>query len=221
MIYLIFGLILAYISQWMQINLFISSLKKGRKPITFIKDSNITKILREKTNINIKMIKIPESELLFGAMVGIPGKPQLFLSRKLHEDFNKDELEYVILHEAGHYKLNHSVKELFTGILLFVIGSLTLFKLHSLLLAILLGLFFGIVMIQIAKLKEIEADSFSLKRVENPKGMITATQKLFKAWEDKSSKNPIIRFLFYRGNPYNNRIKMAEVEIEDRGKCNS
>lgn len=221
MIYLIFGLLLGYISQWMQINLFISSLSKGKKPITFIKNKYISKFLFEKANVKVDNIKISESSLFFGAMVGIPRRPQLFLSRQLYEDFSKDELEYVVLHEAGHYKLNHSVKEMFIGILFFVIGSLILFKLPSLLFATLLGLFFGIVMIQIAKLKEIEADSFSLRRIDKPKGMITATQKLFKAWEDKSSKNPIIRFLFYRGNPYSNRIMMAETEIKKRKGYNN
>lgn len=218
MIYLTFSFIFLYVSQWMQINLFLSSLGKGKKPVTFVKDTSIPKLLAEKVGVKIEKIKISESNLFFGAMIGIPGRPQLFLSRKLYEDFNKDELEYVILHEAGHCKLNHSVKELVTGILFFVIGSLVLFKLSNLLLSVLLGLFFGILMIQIAKLKEIEADNFSLKRVDNPKGMITATQKLFKAWESKSSQNPIIRFLFYRGNPYQNRIKMAETEIKKRKK---
>ncbi len=205
----------------MQINLFLSSLGKGKKPITFIKDSNISELLLEKARVKINKIKISESSLFFGAMVGIPGKPQLFISRKLYEDFNKDELEYVVLHEVGHYKLGHSIKELALGILFFVTGSFILIKFSSLLLAVLLGLFFGILMIQIAKLKEIEADNFALKRVDKPQGMITATQKLFKAWEYKSSQNPIIRFLFYRGNPYNNRIKMAETEIKKRKGYNS
>jgi len=213
---LIFLLSLAYIPMWLQLNLFLSSLGKRKRAITRIKDIAITRVLLAKTNTKIKQVNISESDLLFGAMVGIPGSPQLFLSRKLYETFNKDELEYVILHEAGHYQLWHAIKELTEGIVFFILGILILTKIPNPILGAILGLVFGILMIQLAKLSELEADIYSLKRVGNPKGMITATEKFKKAWKAKDPKNPVIRFLFYRGNLYENRIKMAKEEIARR-----
>ena len=215
--YIIFSLILIYVPLWLQISLFISSLGKGKKSMTIIKDEKISKIIWEKCKTKIDTVKISESDLLFGMMIGIPGRPQLILSRKLYESFNLDELEYVILHEAGHYKLWHSIKELIEGIIFFVLGLLLLSNFEGplgVVIGIISGLFFGVLMIQIAKLKEIQADAYSLKRLSNPQGMIPATNKFLKAWEDKSSKNKLIRFLFYRGNPYENRIRMAkEIRI--------
>lgn len=215
--YLIFSLVLAYIPVRLQINLFLSSLGKKKKPVTFLKNAGISKILSAKAKTKIDTIKMTESDLLFGMMVGIPGNPQLILSRKLYETFSKDELEYVILHEAGHYKLGHSVKELTEGIVFFGLGLLILNRFPNLLLAAVLGLIFGILMIQLAKISELEADNFSLKRVGNPKGMITATEKFYKVWKHQDPKSPLIRFLFYRGNPYENRIKMANEVLLRQG----
>lgn len=215
--YLIFALILFYVPMWSQINIFLSSFGKAKKSFRLVRDKWVIKILKEKASMNIENIKILNSNLLFGMMAGIPGHPQLMLSEKLYEDFSKDELEYVLFHEAGHYKLGHSVIELSVGMLLLILGIFILISFQSnILFAISLGLLFGILMIQFGRLKEIQADTFSLKRMINPEGMVTATNKFFRAWKSRSSKNKLILFLFYRGNPYTNRIKMAKKEIQFR-----
>lgn len=214
--YLVFGLILFYIPMRIQINLFLSSLGKKKKPVTLLRDTWISKTLLNKAQTKINTIRITESDLLFGMMVGIPGNPQLILSRELYESFSWDELEYVILHEAGHYKLGHSIKELSEGIVFLIIGLLFLTRFPSLILAAILGLVFGILMIQLAKISELEADNFSLKRIGNPEGMITATEKFYKVWKSQDPKIPLIRYLFYRGNPYENRIRMAKKGISYR-----
>ncbi len=207
---------------WMQINLFLSSLGKTKKPLVTLKDKNISKMIFEKTNTRLDYIKISESDKPFGMMMGIPFFPQLILSRKLHETFNKDEIEYVILHEMGHANLWHSTQELLAGIIFFIAGLVVLNRFSGVIgvvIAIILGLVFGILMIQFAKFKEIEADKYSLKRLTNPKGMITATHKFHKAYVEPSEINAIVRFLFYRGNPgnpYPNRIRMAKIEEKNR-----
>jgi hypothetical protein len=43
--------------------------------------------------------------------------------------------------------------------------------------------------------------------------MITATNKFSKAWKNKDPKSEIVEFLFYRGNPYENRIEMARERL--------
>lgn len=217
--YLIFALILFYIPMWSQINMFLSSLGRNKRSVMIVKDKWIIKILNKKANMRIKNIKIISSNLMFGMMAGIPGNAQLMLSERLYKDFNKDELEYVLLHEAGHYRLGHSVIEFIEGIVLLGLGVFLMnYMKLNILSSIFLGLTFGILMIQSGRLKEVQADTFSLKRMSNPKGMIAATNKLFKAWKNRSSKNKAILFLFYRGNPYKNRIKMAKNEISARLK---
>jgi Zn-dependent protease with chaperone function len=201
---------------WLPIKLFLSSLGKKKKPISSIRDKKIETTLLTKTRTKISSTKISESNLLFGAMVGIPGHPQLFLSRRLYDSFTWNELEYVILHEAGHYKLRHSLIELTEGIVFFVFGTLILSRVPSPILGAALGLIFGILMIQLAKISELEADLYSLKRMSDPKGMISATEKFFEGWKSKDPKHPVIRFIFYRGNPYKNRIRMAKQEIQRR-----
>lgn len=212
----VFLLILFYIPMWLQINMFVSSFGVAKKATTILKDEKIEKVLLIKAKIKIDNIKISESSDLFGMMIGIPGNPQLILSRKLYETFDSDELEYVIMHEAGHYKLAHSIKELLEGLVFFGIGIVVLKKYPNMFLAASLGLVFGILMIQFGKLNEIEADKYSLERVGNPNGMITATEKFREAWKRQDPNNSIIRFLFYRGNPYENRIRMASEEINKR-----
>lgn len=220
--YIIFTLILFYIPLWSQINLFISSLGRSKKPITVIQDEKLYKLLVEKTKAKIRTIKISESNLPFGMMIGIPTQPQLILSREVYDNFNKDELEYVVLHEAGHYMLHHSLKELFFGLVFFIVGSFLLSNVSGLpegvLLGVIMGIFFGVSMIQIGRMKELEADRYTLERISDPEGMITATHKFSDAYKNKSSNNKLVRLLFYRGNPYENRIKMANEEIKRRTK---
>src|SRR3989344_7621216 len=129
--YVVFASILFYVPLWSQINLFLSSLGRSKRPVTIVSDKRISKILLEKTNTKLKSIKISESNLPFGMMIGIPFFPQLILSRAVYETFNENEIEYVVLHEAGHYNLGHSVKELVFGVMFFLIGLFLLNKTSS------------------------------------------------------------------------------------------
>jgi len=218
--FLLFGIVLAYTAMWSQTNLFLSSLGQKKSPVTTIQDDNLRELVYSKTGIDIELIKILESDKPFGMMVGIPTKPQLILSRKLYDTFTPDEMEYVVLHEAGHYKLWHSVTELTVGIFLFAVGTLILRKIIPLQLslptALLLGVVFGIFLICMGRLNEYQADNYSLRHMTNPQGMIAATNKFREFYEDSYPKNKVVQFLFYRGNPYENRIKMAQAEISAR-----
>lgn len=157
-------------------------------------------------------------------MIGIPTKPQLIFSRGLYDSFSPDEMEYVALHEAGHYTLWHGVIELIAGITLLVIGILILKKIDifsfSIVMSFILGLFFGVLMTQLGRMHEYQADSYALARMTNPEGMIQATNKFrnYHGQKYTGNNNKIIQFMFYRGNPYENRIIMAKNEIERRSK---
>jgi Zn-dependent protease with chaperone function len=128
----------------------------------------------------------------------------------------------VVLHEAGHYVMWHLVKELTVGIILFIIGIIILKRIKnlnkSIIFSIFLGLLFGILLVQIGKYHELQADKYTVKRISNPEGMIGATER-FRDYHGKKysqNQNSVIQFLFYRADPYDNRIKMAREEIEYR-----
>jgi len=218
--YLLFLLLVVYIPQWTQVNLIISGIGKNKPPVTTVIDTKISDLVQDKTAVDIKTINISESELLFGMMIGIPGRPELVLSRKLYETFSETELEYVLLHEAGHYKLSHSIKEIVLAIFLLLLGITLLRRFSSkpkgFLYALFLGLLFGIVLIQYGKISEIEADSYTLERISDPQGMIQATEKFKKIADQGGTKPFLVKFLFERKNPYQNRVLMAEEELRKR-----
>jgi len=224
--YILFTIVLAYTSSWSQINLLLSSLGKEKTLITVVEDKQIQQLIYDKANVDIEKIKISETDKPFGMMVGIPTKPQLILSRNLYDTFTPNEIEYVVLHEVGHYKLYHSMIELIVGVFLLIIGIIVLRKTvlfpQSLLISLFLGLIFGVLMIRLGRFHEYQADNFAVKTITDPQGMIKATNKFrnFHGKKYTENKNKLIQFLFYRGNPYDNRIKMAETEIETRKLLN-
>lgn len=220
--FIVFALIFVYTTMWTQINLLLGSLGQKNSPVTIVQNDTLRKLIRDKTGIDIATIKISESNRPFGMMIGIPSKPQLVLSRGLYNTFSPSEMEYVVLHEAGHYVLWHSVIELLAGTVLLVAGVLILKRIPqfpiSLLCAVLFGIVFGVVMIRLGRIHEYQADRYSAQHMTNPQGMIDATNK-FRGFYGKSlteNKNKVIQALFYRGNPYDNRIKMAQTEISAR-----
>src|SRR5690606_23869539 len=130
-------------------------------------------------------IHIAHSNRLFGQMVGLPGKPLMILSEKVYKTFSKEKLEYVILHEAGHYKLAHSLREALFFIISFFIGCYFIngfILIEDYLIIITVGFLLGILNIKHAQIHEYEADRFALTRIKDPKGMISATQKFQKAF---------------------------------------
>lgn len=217
--YLLFGVILAYIPMWTQTNLLLGGLGKEKSPVTVVENPGLRQLIKDKTGVDVGTIKISESDRPFGMMIGIPGSPQLLLSRGVYSSFTPDEMEYVVLHEAGHYALAHSVKELLLGLVLLMVGIFLLKRIRKPMVgtlgAFLLGLVFGVGMIRFGAFNELQADNYSVTRMTNPEGMIQATQK-FRGYYGKSltqTDNKIIQWMFYRGNPYDNRIKMANDEI--------
>lgn len=207
---------------WTQTNLLLGSLGKDKSPVTVVENTQLRQLIKDKTGVDVGTIKVSESDRPFGMMMGIPGRPQLILSRGLYDSFASDEMEYVVLHEAGHYALAHSVKELLLGLVLLIAGVFLLKRIGKpilgLLVAILLGLVFGVGMIRFGAFNELQADNYSVIRMTDPEGMITATEK-FRGYYGKSltqTDNKIFQWMFYRGNPYDNRIRMAKDELDKR-----
>ncbi len=144
-------------------------------------------------------------------MVGLPFWPKMILSEGLYKSLNKDELEWVILHEAGHCVLWHNLQAFIIqiGILSVGIYTMLLYKL-PLLLTWLYAIFLSFVCIQILRWgTEYVADRYSIHRVDNPKGVITAQDKLRKSNGEKG-----ILILLFRWNiSPTKRIEMARQRM--------
>lgn len=213
----LFCIIFTATTLWMQLSLFVSGIGKDKPLVRTIEDKNITQLVLEKTGVKIDTILLSESSRPFAAMVGIPGRPQLILSQSLYHAFSHDQLEYVLLHEIGHNQLQHTVVELILGSAFLMAGIKTLKKYPALPLSVALGVLCGIAMIQVGRIYEVQADQYALVKIENPQGMMSASQA-FKNYYDNHGGTPtsISRLLFFRGNPYESRIRMAEDEIKRR-----
>jgi len=219
--YFIFALVFGYVGYWVQINLLLATFGQGKPPIEIVKNETLTNLIQEKTGLKLANLKVAESDRPFGMMTSIIGAPQMILSRRLYESFSNSETEYVILHEAGHYQLKHILKEWLLGLTLLAVGLALIKKLKNrtaIPVAAGLGLIFGVLMIQQGKIHELQADQYSLGRMDDPRGMIAATEKFSHYYGSKYSQNkhPMIQWLFYRSNPYAQRIIMAEEELKLR-----
>lgn len=218
--YLIFTFIYLLICNWFQIKAFVFAFLKPKERISIIKDKWISAVIKRKTGLSLKRIILFNSDKLFGMMPGIPWKPELILSRGLYKGLDKDELEWVILHEVGHCVLWHVVKGAFIQLFFLISGFFILNKLQlsvtALFVILLASLFISIICIQVIRqLIEYEADNFSITKVDNPKGVITAQEKFKK--ENKTnwfySEQNIFRKLFYWNIYPSQRIKMAQLRL--------
>ncbi len=220
--YFLFPIVMFCTFYWVTILLFFSSLHSEKLPVSIIQDNELQSLIKEETGVEIKEIKISETPKLFAVMIGIPTQPQLILSRGLYDSFSDSAKEYVVLHEIGHYVLFQGVIEWGIGILFIIIGILILRKIkpakYFILVSIFLGLFLGIILIQVGKINEIKADKYAVSKISNPQGMIEATNNFrnYQGTKYSESTNVFLELLFYRGNPYENRIKMAKDEIHSR-----
>lgn len=200
---------------WFQLKSFIAAFLRTKKGVSFIQDRWITQTILKKTGVNIETITIFESEKMFGMMpITFPFKPNMILSREMYEGFTKDELEWVILHEAGHYILWHGIKLGVVQLCLLISGIYILNATNSISIGILCLLLFIFLYIQFCKYIEYEADTYSIARVDNPQGVITAQDKLIKS-HNINEQSFITKYLLGATLP-SQRIKLAKRKISYR-----
>jgi len=222
--YLFFFLLLFLVMQWTVISLYFTSFGQKQELLKKVDKFPLQSLILQKTGVKINSLHIINSNRPYGAMIGVPGAPYLMLSKYLYEKFNTPEMEYVLLHETGHYVLKHSAKE---GVLFFIffgLGSVIIYKIHArkymLFIILILSLFLGIILLQQGRRHEYEADHFAASKISDPEGMISATKKFQNFYGDHFTYNGniLIMRLFYRSVPYQDRIMMANEEIGRRMK---
>ncbi len=215
--YVVFGLVMWGTFYWVTVSLFWSSLGKEKTPMTVIENQELQQLIKDKTGVTITNIKISETEQPFAVMIGIPTRPQLIISRGVYDNFSPAAMEYVILHETGHYRLWQGPMEIVAMLILLILGIFLIKKFAwGLIPGILLGLICGSLLIQLGKFNEILADKFAAKTITDPQGMIEATNNFrnYHGQKYTENDNKLLQWLFYRSNPYDNRIKMAKEEIK-------
>lgn len=204
----------------MSLVLLVSSIRKGKRPVVVVKNPALIQLIYRKTRLYLKSIRISASEKPWGMMVGLPRYPYMILSSQLMKTFNADEIEYVVLHEAGHYVLAHSAKLAILFVSFIIFGSITVTDIPIPFIWVPITLFIGLIMIQASRLCEYEADAFALYHLTNPKGMISATKKFEKAYHHfgpvRHDEDTLLGRLIYMGIPYNARIRSAEREMQKR-----
>lgn len=175
-------------------------------------DGAFLKKINKRAGLNFE-IKVQKSPLIFGYMPSIPIKPVMVISSSAREHLTDDELEWLVLHEAGHCVLWHTVKETLVQIAVLVFGIVTVYSLKlSLLLIPVYAILLGIIWYQLERFFELQADNFSLNRMSNPEGMITANQKMKSRVKNIIYKTPILIKLLTPHPTYDQRMEMARAK---------
>ncbi len=214
---IIFIILFLAIANWSQIISFSSLFIGPKTKTSILKNELIKNIVKKKTGLTLLDITLFHDKKMYGMMAGLPFWPKMILSTGLYESLNKDELEWVILHEAGHCILWHNLQSFFIemvtlalGIYLIQLNKINLFfiPIHAILLSIV-----SIHLIRWAT--EYVADKYSINLVDNPKGVITAQDKFRKNYSKNimNDEKSIFRFLFHWNIYPSQRIEMAKRRL--------
>lgn len=214
--YLLLTVVFLGIANWLSFYYLFLQLVKPRQKLIPIDNKELIGRIKKKTGLKIG-IKIMEINKMIGFMVSShPFPPIMVFSKKLFNSFNKDEKEWVVLHESAHYLMWHMLKFAFSQIAILLLGFIIINQLSrdiNLFLIILIGLLLGIFYIQIAKIFEYQADLYAATHMDNPKGMITGNIKMRKE-NNGILQNEILKKLFIIAVPYEARIKIAERQMK-------
>lgn len=192
-----------------------------REKITNYKsdDKKILDLIYLKTGLRLPHFWVYDTHDFWGLMAGIPGRPQMFLSTYALNNFSDDELDWLLLHESGHYVLGHTIKEAIYQSILIAVGVFALWQFNTIYLAIALGLLLGVMGVQMGKHHEYEAEMYALSRVTNPQGMIHSGERGVRKWyKNRGIVGSLLRKLFNRweATMHYHRIGMAKHELKIR-----
>lgn len=213
-------LLFLIVVNWFQLMTF-SGLVIGKKMKTSsLQDKWIVNTIEKKTGLKLLDITLFHDDKMYGMMTGLPFWPKMILSTGLYKSFNKDELEWVILHEAGHCVLWHNLQSfliemmgLFFGVYIIVSLKVGLFGVF------LFSILLSVICIQTIRwTTEYAADRYSINKVNNPKGVISAQNKFRNNYKNDflyNEKN-IFRALFHWNISFSQRIAMAHMKLNQK-----
>jgi len=110
----------------------------------------------------------------------------------------------------------HNLKMALTQLLVFTIGLFFLANTPShIVFSMLLALILSITYIRIVKFFEYQADQYAARNMSSPQGMISGNIKMKKVNRTLDG-NKYLQWMFVCAVPYDERIKIAQKEIERR-----
>ncbi|OGG12952.1 hypothetical protein A2773_01955 [Candidatus Gottesmanbacteria bacterium RIFCSPHIGHO2_01_FULL_39_10] len=208
------GIIYAFIE-----GIFNRSTKKNKtKDIT---DKKILDLIYKKTGLKLSKILLFDTSKVWAMMAGFPPKPYMIISNEAYKNLDKDEMEWIYLHEAGHYILWHNLKMallqllfIFPGLIMpIIIKSYILQIIGSIILAILSSILY----FYLARLFEYEASYYAMRRMTNPQAISTLALKAQKRWFDKVKHEKFHKlFNTWIYDIYENLVQAAKKEITSR-----
>lgn len=207
------------VCNWIQLYYLLGNLIKPKNKIVAVNGKGLLPKLKKKTGLDLVIKTISERNKAIGFMVSMPPfKPMMIFSERLYRLLNKDEFEWVALHESAHYLKWHNLRFALVQIIVILIG-IDLIQIFPVLNRFIIPYFIllSIIYIQLVKRFEYQADSFAIKKMDNPKGLITANKKMKKINKFLNSSNFLYKLLVIQV-PYDERIKMAEQELILRKK---
>lgn len=176
---------------------FWEGFTKGKPHTQDIHDPKILRSIQQKTGLRLRKIKLLDTQTTWGMMAGIPGMPYMVISKDAYENLTKDELQWLFLHEAGHYVLRHNIKSVFVQGALLAIGVGTLIMAPHIFLAMLLAIAGSAVYPQIARQFEYQANAFAVTRMDHPEKLKTLYTKAKKRWKKRGIfKDTVFHRLF-------------------------
>lgn len=198
---IVFVLLFLFVVNWFQLSSFLSLIIGPKIKTSSLKDKWIQSTVKKKTGLTLLVITLFHDKKMYGMMAGLPFWPKMILSTELYKSLNKDELEWVILHEAAHCVLWHNLQAFLIEIVILFFGIYAINVAHmNIFQVIILSLVLSIVCVQIIRwTTEYVADRYSISRVDNPKGVITAQIKFKKNYANNllNDEKSIFRFLFH------------------------
>lgn len=212
---ILFAAVFLYITNWSRLRLVFRGLLRPKKSFSNFTDKQFIDKVNKKTGFKFNIL-IQESDWIFGYMPSIPIKPVMVISSGARKYLTNDELEWIVLHEAGHCIQWHVVKMIIAGLVILLLGvtAIYYFKIPMLIIPI-YALVLAIFYYQIERgISERPADIFSLNRISNPQGMMTANRKMKQRVTSLFYKNKILTKLFTGSLGYDQRIEMAKKKLK-------
>lgn len=214
---IIFSIIYFGVCNWIQIYYLFGNFLKPQRKITTVDGRGLLPSIKKKTGLDVSIKLMSEKKKMIGFMISTPPfKPVMIFSQKLYEILNRDEFEWVALHESGHYLKWHNVKFVFVQFAVYIAGLYLLSALGLITVyAFFLGIILGFIYIQIVRKFEYQADYFAATHMDNPQGMITGNIKMKKVNKSLMAGNSILQ-RFIIAVSAQDRIKIAEGELVNR-----
>lgn len=175
------------------------------------KEFNKVEEVVAKLPVKLPSVRIVHSKYPFSAAVQIP--TIIIISDKLVKLLEKEELQYVLLHELGNLHGYHPLM-----ILGYFLSSTLAFAFIQppWFFVIVMSIINALVALKLHRVLEDEADTFALEHLEDSQYMIDAVKKLAKF--DKPKRESSLQEMFARNSSYDYRIKQAKYFYKKQRK---